>query len=278
MRKFHLVTSASVLLFTLLAFRGADDSSSGWRQWGGPDRHFQSDSTGLARSWPAAGPRELWSRPLGEGYSTVIADEATLYTMYREEPDEIVVALAASSGETRWEHRYPAPLLEDMDYGYWLRQAGPGPYATPLLVGDRLYSVGGSGRAVVAFDQVTGVVGWKRQDFQLAPASPIVINVDGEDQLVVFAPQTIVGLDPRNGELLWSHPHETNHGLNISTPVWGEGNLLFCSSAYKRWKPRHKVHARAELMTENAWTPPTLVGTKLYVRDRKNIVALDLSE
>ncbi len=31
-------------------------------------------------------------------------------------------------------------------------------------------------------------------------------------------------------------------------------------------------------MTENAWTPPTLVGTKLYVRDRKNIVALDLSE
>ena len=123
MRKFYLVTSASVLLFTLLAFRGADDSSSGWRQWGGPDRNFQSDSTGLReRSWPAAGPRELWSRPLGEGYSTVIADEATLYTMYREEPDEIVVALAASSGETRWEHRYPAPLLEDMDYGYWLRQ------------------------------------------------------------------------------------------------------------------------------------------------------------
>ena len=159
MRKFHLVTSASVLLFTLLAFRGADDSSSGWRQWGGPDRHFQSDSTGLARSWPAAGPRELWSRPLGEGYSTVIADEATLYTMYREEPDEIVVALAASSGETRWEHRYPAPLLEDMDYGYWLRQAGPGPYATPLLVGDRLYSVGVTG-AFHALDKKTGEILW----------------------------------------------------------------------------------------------------------------------
>jgi hypothetical protein len=31
-------------------------------------------------------------------------------------------------------------------------------------------------------------------------------------------------------------------------------------------------------LTENAWTPPTLVGTTLYVRDRRNIMALDLAE
>ena len=36
------------------------------------------------------------------------------------------------------------------------------------------------------------------------------------------------------------------------------------------------VHARAELLTENAWTAPTLVGTHLYVRDRRNIVSVDL--
>ena len=36
------------------------------------------------------------------------------------------------------------------------------------------------------------------------------------------------------------------------------------------------VLARAELLTENAWTAPTLVGTRLYLRDRKNIVAVDL--
>ena len=38
------------------------------------------------------------------------------------------------------------------------------------------------------------------------------------------------------------------------------------------------VRARAELLTENAWTPPTLVGTRLYVRDRKNVVAVELGE
>ena len=39
-----------------------------------------------------------------------------------------------------------------------------------------------------------------------------------------------------------------------------------------------EVHARTPLMTENAWTPPTLVGTRLYVRDRRNILAVELGE
>ena len=34
--------------------------------------------------------------------------------------------------------------------------------------------------------------------------------------------------------------------------------------------------AQAPLLKRIAWTPPTLVGTRLYVRDRKTIVALDL--
>jgi hypothetical protein len=39
-----------------------------------------------------------------------------------------------------------------------------------------------------------------------------------------------------------------------------------------------RVHARKAILTSNAWTPPTLVGATLYLRDRKNILALDLSE
>ena len=39
-----------------------------------------------------------------------------------------------------------------------------------------------------------------------------------------------------------------------------------------------RVHARKEILTSNAWTPPTLVGSMLYVRDRKDILALDLSD
>ncbi len=421
MRKQFLIVLMSVSVLALHAVGESEDPPRGWYQWGGPDRNFHSQSTGLATSWTDSGPKRLWSRPLGEGYSSIVVGDDSLYTMYREEDDEIIVCLSESSGETRWEHRYSAPLLEDMNYGTWLNQGGAGPYATPLLLGGNLYAVGstgkfhvldratgkvewshnldekfdmsgyrgfapspiaygdnvilpvgGQGQAVVAFHRDSGEVVWKNQDFRLAPASPLIIDVDGQEQLVVFAPSEVVGLDPNDGALLWSHPHKTQYGLNISTPVWGEGNLLFLSSAYdggsrvvrlsrnggkttveelwfdnrlrlhfgnairignlvlgtsgdfgpaffaavdvvtgeELWRERTfgrsqmvvadgmlvivdeggdlalatatseklNVLARAEVLTENAWTPPTLVGTTLYVRDRKNILALDLGE
>ena len=410
-----------VSLLATLVFSNENDAR-GWHQWGGPDRNFHASSTGLATTWPAGGPKELWRRSLGEGYSSIVVDSDALYTMYRVDDDEIVVSLDAVTGKTRWEHRYQAPLLDHMDYGTWLRQGGAGPFSTPLLLGDVVYAVGttakfhaldrktgdvlwyhnldekfqmsgyhgyaaspmvydgnillpvgGRGQGVVAFDRASGAVVWKSQDFRIAPASPILIDVDGHDQLVVFTTEDVVGVDPGNGNFLWSHPHPTSYGLNISTPVWGEGNLLFTSSAYnggsrvirltranggkttaeelwssnrlrlhfgnairidnlifgtsgdfgpaffiavdvntgeEAWRERTfgrsqmvyadgklvivdeggdvaiasadsnglKVHARAELMTANAWTAPTLVGTRLYVRDRKSIVAVDLGE
>src|SRR5262249_59961510 len=55
---------------------------SGWPQWGGPTRDFKTTSKGLAATWPASGPRELWSRPLGDGYSSLLVDDVTIYTMY----------------------------------------------------------------------------------------------------------------------------------------------------------------------------------------------------
>ena len=38
------------------------------------------------------------------------------------------------------------------------------------------------------------------------------------------------------------------------------------------------VHAKAQILGGRAWTAPTLSGTTLYVRDRRQIVALDLGK
>src|SRR5271168_4929600 len=81
-----------------------------WPQFGGPHRNFMVDSTGLASQWPAAGPKQLWSRALGEGYSEITVDHGMLYTMNRSGDNEVVVALDAATGKTRWEHLYPAPM------------------------------------------------------------------------------------------------------------------------------------------------------------------------
>ena len=38
----------------------------------------------------------------------------------------------------------------------------------------------------------------------------------------------------------------------------------------------YKVLAKALILANRAWTTPTLVGTKLYVRDRKQMMAFEL--
>ena len=93
------IAVAAVVL--LLATTSADAGGS-WTQWGGPNRDFVADSTGLAEQWPEAGPRELWSRDLGEGYSAILAEDDRLYTMYRADDQEVVICMNASDGKTIW--------------------------------------------------------------------------------------------------------------------------------------------------------------------------------
>ena len=61
-------------------------------------------------------------------------------------------------------------------------------------------------------------------------SSPVLIDVDGRPQVVALMASEVIGFDPENGQLLWWHPHETQYGLAISTPIWLPGNLLFVSS------------------------------------------------
>ena len=46
-----------------------------WPQFGGPNRDFTSTSTGLSTVWPEDGPKKVWSRPLGDGYSGLSVDD-----------------------------------------------------------------------------------------------------------------------------------------------------------------------------------------------------------
>jgi outer membrane protein assembly factor BamB len=282
-----------ILLPAVLCASSASSQSPSpaWPQWGGPTRDFRAPAVRLAASWPAAGPKALWSRDLGDGYSAIVTDGDTLFTMYRPPKGvlgamtskftgadpEAVIALDAATGRTRWEHPYEAPAQKGMDMEY-----GPGPHATPLIAGDLVFAVGttgrlvalekatgkqrwaqelwsglggtvqgrgyscsplaygenvlvtvgGKGQAVVAFRQRDGQIAWKAGDLELSPSSLMAINLDGQDQLLMFHANGIAGLDPANGALLWDHPHKTDWGLNIALPIWGDDKLLFVSSAY----------------------------------------------
>ena len=128
-----------------------------WRQWGGPQRNFQTQASGLKDSWPASGPRVLWKRALGEGYSSVIVEGAALYTMYGKRGEETVLAANAETGATLWQHTTPMMFQSDA-----AQEMGNGPYATPLLAGTRLYTTGVAGR-LQCLDRATGKVLWTQQ-------------------------------------------------------------------------------------------------------------------
>ncbi len=249
--------------------------ANGWPQWGGPNRDFTSAVSGLADRWPDEGPTMLWRQPLGDGYSSIVGDSARIYTTYREGNDEIIVARKADDGETVWAHRCGAPSYEGQTTEF-----GQGPSATPLLLGDRVitigftgimhclkadsgevlwsgdlvedfdasaqyygYSnspiaygktvivlVGGEKNGVVALDPADGEPVWKSKGYDISYAPPVLINVDGQDQLVFFTTDEVVGINPKDGSHLWSHQVVNFCRTNCTPAVWGKDNLLWAAT------------------------------------------------
>jgi len=115
----------------------------------------------------------------------------------------------------------------------------------PLVEGDLLICQGGgddpaSGHGVVtAFDKRTGVKRWtalKSREPGYAP--PMVYEVGGVRQLIVWHPEAVNGLDPLTGRLLWTVPRgPARMGLTIATPRLTHdprlGDVLFLSTFYE---------------------------------------------
>ena len=93
--------------------------------------------------------------------------------------------------------------------------------ATPVIDAKRLIAcVGGTnGAGVVCFDKRTGKVIWKSQNDLAAYAAPIIATLAGVKQAVCFTVAGLIGLDMRDGKLLWRVPHVSSYGRNVTTPV-----------------------------------------------------------
>src|SRR5688500_13845657 len=114
-----------------------------WRVWGGPQRDFNATATGLFRSsgekWLSTAPRKLWERALGDGYSAIAVEDGILYTGYRWDTNDVVMALEAGTGKPVWEFSYRAPFT--IPYS---DAVGPGPCAMLQVIGVRVVTARGS--------------------------------------------------------------------------------------------------------------------------------------
>jgi len=175
-----------------------------------------------------------------------------------------LLCLDKNTGRVLWSHDLWSEFNGTrMDRGY---------SASPIAWKDTvIMKVGGAGHALVAFNQKTGKVVWQKQDFRNSPSSPVLIKVDGQDQLVAVMSDDVIGVNPDTGELLWKHPHSTSWGLNIALPLWTDDNTLFVSSAYNGGCVALQLHvASGKTQVKELWSSNRLrvhIGNLLRIGD-----------
>jgi outer membrane protein assembly factor BamB len=194
-----------------LAAAGA--AGADWPQFLGPDRNGVSREAGLARSWPADGPKVLWTRALGRGYGGAAVYDAEVFVMDRRDGDtETVFCLDLETGAEKWRFAYPATGM----IGY------PGSRTVPAVDERFVYAMGGFGD-LHCLERATGKRVWSRhlvRDFRQSglrdwdraqtprwgvSQSPLL-----HQDMVIVAPQThsvgVVAYDRLTGAPRWQSP------------------------------------------------------------------------
>ena len=103
---------------------------------------------------------------------------------------------------------------------------------SPLIVGDRLLvTPGGKNAAIVALDKKDGSVIWKSQSDRPGYSSGVYTELGGIPEAIFFTESRALGVDVRNGNLLWEYSQASNRTANCATPIVS-GNYVFLSSDY----------------------------------------------
>jgi outer membrane protein assembly factor BamB len=125
---------------------------------------------------------------------------------------------------------------------------------------------------VVGFNAETGQERWKWEGDGPGYASPIIVELGGERQVVTLTDKSVIGIAVTSGKLLWKMPHPDEWNENIITPVL-YGQMLIISGVRQgtravkvtregdRWTPAEVWHNKQVTMYMSS---PVLDGDLLY--------------
>ncbi|HSW50397.1 MAG TPA: PQQ-binding-like beta-propeller repeat protein [Bryobacteraceae bacterium] len=216
--------------------------------------------------------KQLWKSATGRAYGndrgdgprgTPTIDGNRLYAVNGE---GVLVCLDTSSGKRLW----------GVDF---VRQFGGrvprwGYSESPLVEGDRLIvTPGGRGAAVAALNKATGEVLWRSQSDGAGYSSAIPFDAGGVRGVAVLTADAVIGLDVRNGNLLWRYEKVANGTANVATPIAHSGHLFVSTdygtgAALLRLTPSSGTVGAAEVYftrdMRNHYTTSVLVGDHVY--------------
>jgi len=188
----------ALILFTFAITIEAQE----WTQWRGPAR----DGSVSARDAPAKWPESLqrvWRVEIGEGYSSPVVAAGRVFVHGRRDPEEIVVAINLADGKVVWEQKYQAVFKKNQ----YAVQMQKGPNATPLVIDNRLFTLGVTG-IVDAWDTASGRLLWTRDFSKSIDSSQLFCGTAASPLLVDGRLVVQVGSDVHGGQVL---------GLNLAT-------------------------------------------------------------
>jgi len=208
-----MIKNWKTLILLLLIF--FDANAANWPQFRGPNRDGLSPETGLLKSWPADGPKLLWSYDqLGGGWGSAAIADQVIYIVGDVDKEETLFALNAN-GTLKWK----------TSYGERWRRSFPDARTTPTIDGDRIYVNSGQGK-VVCFDRASGAVKWEVQTVKKFAGkyhswgiaeSPLIV-----ENLVIATPGgkegSVVALDKMTGKTVWTAGELAEKG-NYCSPI-----------------------------------------------------------
>ena len=198
---------------------GADGGDS--PQFRGPRRDGHAGPGKIAATWPAQGPKQLWSaNGLGEGYSAVSVANGRVYTMGLIANDEKVLALDEKSGKPLWSTSTGGEPFKD--------GAGNGPRCTPTVDGDRVYAMGCFGD-LVCLDAKSGQRKWHKNvlkefgfrnkttqwgicESPLIDGDKVIVTPGGNDA-------TMVALNKNSGDVIWRSKAPGNPASSYASAI-----------------------------------------------------------
>ncbi len=180
-------------------------AKGGWPTLFGPHGDNSSSESGIRVDWPAAGPPERWSVAVGLGYSAPVVADDRLILFHRMGDEETVDCLNPLNGQPQWRFAYPTSYTSSTLYS-------EGPYATPVIHGSRVYTIGAEGN-FHCLELASGSLVWQRElnkEFDVeetmfaVSASPLVVddrvilNLGGAE-----SEAGVVALDKQTGATVW---------------------------------------------------------------------------
>ena len=171
-----------------------------WTQWRGPARDGSVSGKNVPAAWPESLKRS-WRVEVGEGYSSPVVADGRVFVHGRRDPEEIVAGINLADGKVLWEQKYQAAFKKNQ----YAVEMAKGPNATPLVIGNRLFTLGVTG-VLNAWDTATGKQLWTRDFSKTIDTSKLFCGTAASPLIVDGRLVVQVGSDIHGGQILALNP------------------------------------------------------------------------